>query len=303
MNARYDVAVIGAGPAGLSGALLLARSRRSVVVCDDGQPRNYAAHAVHGFLGSDGINPALLRRRGMEECKTYGVEFIESSVVIASREEADHSLMFHLGLKNGMSLKARKVLLATGVKDELPQLPGFQQFYGTTIHHCPYCDGWEHADKTLVAYGKGPSAAKLAVKLLAWSKSVICCSDGAAINDSDCCRLKKYGIRYRPETIKELVGTDGQLQSIMFSEGVPLACDALFFSAGHGQRSSIPEMLGCECNDRGLALKHGKQGSGNRGVFLAGDADGDVQFAIVAAAEGAVAATAINSELQDEDYP
>jgi thioredoxin reductase len=154
-----------------------------------------------------------------------------------------------------------------------------------------------------VAYGKGTSAAKLSVTLLGWSRTVTCCTDGEPLDSSDSQRLRKYGIEVRNERIIALTGTNGRLSEVRLAAGQPLACDALFFSSEQGQRSSLPQMLGCKCNDEGLVETEGKQGSGVRGLFLAGDADGDVQFAIVAAAEGAIAATAINTELQDEDYP
>jgi thioredoxin reductase len=303
MNEPYDVAIIGGGPAGLSAALVLGRSRRRVIVCDHGEPRNYAAHAVHGYLGLDGVLPAELRKTGVEEGEKYGVKFVTSKVVSGSCEETEGLSVFLLGLQNGRSVRARKILLATGVKDELPDILGFDAFYGVSAHHCPYCDGWEHADKRLVAYGKGEAGAKLAITLLGWSKNVTCCTDGVPLDDALTSRLRNYGIGYRPEKIKELSGSDSILKEVRFSEGDQLPTDAFFFSAGQGQRSSLPERLGCKCDGEGLVISKGKQGTGVRGLFLAGDADGDVQFAVVAAAEGAIAATAINSELQEDDYP
>jgi len=299
----FDVAIIGGGPAGLSAAITLSRARRRVIVCDHGRPRNYAAKAVHGFLGLDGIEPNALRRRAAEECYSYGVSFEHDEVIEASCPASQGKSLFEVKLKEGRTIRARKLLLATGVKDQLPELPGLENFYGTSIHHCPYCDGWEHRDKRLVAHGKGPSAAKLAVTLLQWSPSVTCCTDGEALDASETRRLQQYGIEYRGEHIGALAGNGGQLEEVHFVTGQPLQCDALFFSAGQGQRSSLPQMLGCKCDEDGLIKSEGKQGSGVCGLFLAGDVDGDVQFAIVAAAEGAIAATAINTELQEEDYP
>jgi thioredoxin reductase len=303
MSELYDTAIIGSGPAGLSAALILGRSRRSVIVCDHGKPRNYAATAVHGFLGLDGIGPTQLRKNGITECEKYGVKFLDNEVVAGSREEVESRSIFRLELQNGAVIRARKLLLATGVMDELPDIPGFKAFYGIAAHHCPYCDGWEHNDKKLVAYGKDDAAAELAISLLAWSKNVTCCTDGVELSRGLIKRLRQYGIGYRPENIKELSGNDDTLKAILFFEGDPLPLDAFFFSAAQGQRSHLPQALGCDCDEERLIASKGKQGSGVRGLFLAGDADGDVQFAIVAAAEGAIAATAINSELDEEDYP
>jgi thioredoxin reductase len=303
MVKNYDVAIVGAGPAGLSAALILGRSRRRVIVFDHNQPRNYAARAVHGYLGLDGIQPQRFRCQGASQCKAYGVTFVEGEVTGGRYEVVDNRSTFWLEAQPNIAIQARKVLLATGVVDHLPDLPGFHDFYGTTIHHCPYCDGWEHRDKRLVAYGKSASAAKLAIRLLSWSKQVTCCTDGVNLPSSEFERLRNYGIPYQPGKIARLKGTENTLEEIQLADGDPVQVDALFFSAGQGQRTSLPSLFGCECDTKGLVVIKGKQGSGVRGLFLAGDADGDVQFAIVAAAEGAIAATAINSELDEDDYP
>lgn len=299
----YDVAIIGGGPAGLSAALVLARSCRRIVACDHGHPRNYAAQAVHGYLGSDGISPSGLRSLGINECRAYGVQFIDAKVRTATCDGKTVRSRFQLELENGQFLIARKLLLATGVLDILPKIHGFADFYGTTIHHCPYCDGWEHRDKRLVALGCGEAAGKLALTLIGWSPHVTCCTNDRTLGNSIADRLKKYQIGVRSELITEFAGDGDILQEVRFADGKFLKCDALFFSAEQSQRSQLPVMLGCECDDDGLIVKHEKQGAGVRGLFLAGDADGEVQFAIVAAAEGAVAATAINAELLAEDFP
>jgi thioredoxin reductase len=303
MGDTRDVAIVGSGPAGLSAALLLGRSRLRVVVCDHGRPRNRAAQAVHGFLGLDGLEPSALRERGKKECLSYGVAFVGSKVIRASSDEVNGKSLFQLELENGEIIAARKLLLATGVEDQLPEVTGLNELYGVSVHHCPYCDGWEHQDERLVALGDGDAAVTLSITLLNWSRDITCCTNGAALNQSDSQRLQKYEIKYRHERITELTGRNRVLEQVHFAVGTPIECDALFFSADQGQRSNLPQMLGCNCNEEGLVISHGKQGSGVRGLFIAGDADGDVQFAIVAAAEGAIAATAINSELQAEDYP
>jgi thioredoxin reductase len=300
-NDEFDVAIVGAGPAGLAAALVLGRSRRRVVVCDHGKPRNYAAQAVHGYLGLDGIEPAELRRRGREECIGYGVQFLDGEVITARREEKSQRTLFQLLLQDGSIIRARKLLLATGVKDALPPLPNIEQFYGISVHHCPYCDAWEHRDRHLVAFGSSTSTVNLAVMLRNWSAHVTACTHGRQLTEKDQTRLRIQGIGFREEAVAELLGSNGVLQAVSFDSGEPLHCDALFFSAPQGQRSALPRMLGCQCDADGLMVAKKRQDSGVPGLFLAGDADSDVQFAIVAAAEGAVAATAIHRELQDED--
>ncbi len=208
---------------------------------------------------------------------------------------------FELQLENGNSFQARKLLLATGVKDKLPAINGFADYYGKGVHHCPFCDGWEHRDQRLVAFGRGAPAATLAMTLLDWSADVTCCSHDGVLDRKERELLHRHGVQHRYETVVELSGKAGRLERVSFATGPPIACDALFFSAGQGQRSSLPQMLGCECDADGLLVTAKKQSCNVNGLFLAGDADGDVQFAIVAAAEGAIAATAIHQELATED--
>ena len=300
----YDVAIVGGGPAGLSAAIVLGRARRRVLLCDHGKPRNYAARAIHGYLGLEGIAPAELRQRGCDEARRGGVEIIDAEVTAACQTSSVESRYsrFELSAENRPAVTARKLLLATGLSDVLPEIENIRDFYGTSVHHCPYCDGWEHRFARLAAVGDGEAAVGLALSLRTWSSHVIACTNGGAVSPSDQERMERNRIAHRPETVVALSGRAGALESIQFNSGPALPCDALFFSADKKQRSHLPEMLGLECDGDGCVKTEGKQGTGIRGLFLAGDADGDVQFAIVAAAEGAIAATAINRELQDEDF-
>jgi thioredoxin reductase len=296
----YDVAIIGGGPAGLSAALVLGRCRRRVILFDHGHARNYAALALNCYLGHDGIPPFKLRELGRQEVARYGVQYIDAEVERVCFCKKDES-EFELTIGGRSPVRARKLLLATGVKDELPQIENFKAFYGRTAHHCPYCDGWEHRDRRLAAIGQGKDAVGLALSLRTWSNNVTACTCGEAISDEERKRAVGNGIAVRDGIPVRMEGRDGRLERLHFQQGPPLECDALFFSSHPKQRSRLPKMLGCKGDESGHIETRGKQGTGVRGMFLAGDADGDVQFAIVAAAEGAIAATAINRELQDED--
>jgi thioredoxin reductase len=297
---NYDVAVVGGGPAGLSAALLLARCRRRLAVCDHSRPRNYAARIVNGYLGLEGMSPTALREAGRRQVSAYGAELIDREVTGVKRREGRFS-RFEISISGHAPIEARKLLLATGVRDTLPDVEGLAELYGTSVHHCPYCDGWEHRDERLVALGSGDDAASLGLSLRTWSADVIVCANGTAISDKKAERLTENGIAVRRERLVRLAHHNGQLRQIEFAGGPPLPCDAVFFSDAKVQRSHLPAMLGCEYDEKGLIRTRGKQGTGIDGLFLAGDADGDTQFAIVAAAEGAIAATAINHELQEED--
>ena len=296
----YDVAIVGGGPAGLSAALLLTRCRRRVAVFDHARPRNYAAHVVNGYLGLEGMSPAELRAAGRRQIEQYGAELIDSEVTGVRLCPTEFS-RFEISIGERAPLESRKLLLATGVRDTLPVVENLAECYGTTVHHCPYCDGWEHREKRLVALGNADDAAGLALALRTWSTQVTACTNGDKLSAADSQRLAHNGIAVRLEALVRLEHREGRVSAVTFSTGPPLACDAIFFSDSQTQRSPLPAMLGCNFDSKGLIRTGDKQGTGIDGLFLAGDADGDVQFAIVAAAEGAIAATAINRELQEED--
>jgi thioredoxin reductase len=299
MTITYDVAIIGAGPAGLSAAITLGRACRRVLVLDHGQPRNFAANAVHCYLGLDGVAPVRLRELGRSEASRYGVTFLDAEVTNARRTSTGRT-GFAIDAF-GQTFAVRAVLLATGVRDVLPKIPGINAFYGASVHHCPYCDGWEHKDQHLIALGCGQAVVELAITLSAWSTQVTACTNGEPLSvESQQC-LERNRLGYRGEKIVKLRGAAQALQQIEFADGTSLACQALFFSSGQGQRSPLPDLLSCDRDEKGLVATRRKQCTSVEGLFIAGDADGDVQFAIVAAAEGAIAATAIHEHLLKED--
>jgi thioredoxin reductase len=302
MTTDYDVAVVGAGPAGLSAAITLGRACRRVLVLDHGQPRNVAANAVNCYLGRDGVAPTYLRELGRREASRYGAMFLDAEVTNArcTIEERDRSTRFTIDAA-GRTFEVRAMLLATGVVDVLPRIPGVDEFYGKSVHHCPYCDGWEHKNRHLIALGNGPAVVELALTLAGWSKQVTACTNGETLSlESQQC-LERNRLGYRHERIARFCGVEQALQQIEFADGTGLACDALFFGSSQGQRSQLPRLLGCDYDKEGLVITRQKQCTSVEGVFIAGDADGDVQFAIVAAAEGATAATAIHKYLLNQE--
>lgn len=293
----YDVIIVGGGPAGLSAALVLGRARRRVLVCDAGRPRNAVSSSLNGYLSRDGIHPGEFLRIGREEIARYGVEFRGIQVADVGCNENSLSVT----LLDGTRLEARKVLLATGVRDKLPDVEGAQAFYGRGVWHCPYCDGWELRDQPLAAYGTAMDASGLALSLLTWSRDVVVCSDGDTKFSRRRLRdLKRLNVPIRTERILRLEGK-GRLERIVFAEGPPLERRGLFFNMGQAQRSDLAERLGCGFDTKGHVRTDKRGRTGVKGLFLAGDANGEVQFVVVAAAEGATAAVAINKELQEED--
>ncbi len=299
----FDVTIVGGGPAGLCAAITLGRACRRVVIFDHGKPRNHASQGVHCFLGLDGLLPAEIRKRGLREAASYGATYHNAEVLsiacLTNSPEAPARFRVHTADRD---VTARAILLATGVVDLLPDIAGLRDFYGRSVHHCPYCDGWEHRDARLVALGTSQSAVKLAATLRGWSDKVTACTGGEPLSAVSREFLARNGAAWREQAIRRLTGSGGVLAGMEFADGSTLECDAVFFSSGQAQRSPLPAMLGCDCDDEGLVATGEKQCTSVRGVYLAGDADGDVQFAIAAAAEGAIAATAINAALLEEEF-
>jgi thioredoxin reductase len=301
-DATLDVVIIGAGPAGLSAAIVLGRARRRVLVCDAGHPRNAASHGLHCYLTRDGIEPAEFLRLGRAELRPYEtVELRQAEVTDARRLVDEGADNFEVTLSNGERLTTRKLLLATGVIDELPEIEGLPEFYGTSVFHCPYCDGWEMRDEPLAVYGHGENGLGLALELTFWSGNLVLCTDGPAeLSGEDIQRLKKRNIPLNENKIARLEGNAGVLERIVFADGEPLPVRGIFFSTGQKQGSELPEKLGCKFTEQGCVRTYDYEMTDVPGLYVAGDASRFVQFAIVAASEGALAAVAINKELMKE---
>ena len=293
----FDVIVVGGGPAGLSAALMLGRCRRRVLVCDVGQPRNRRSRALHGYLTRDGIEPPAFHDLGRRELAAYGVEFRCVGVTGARREPT----LFRVALANRAEEEARYLLIATGVVDDLPAIPGFEECYGRSIFHCPYCDGWECRDRRIAAFGSGRDVMRLALGLRGWSGDVVVCSHGTGLDRRSRERLARNGIDVRAERVAAIDHRDGELGRVVFEGGDAIDRDALFFTTAQHPQSPLAAALGCELTRRG-AVKTGSLCDTNVDrVFVAGDASRDAQFVVVAAAEGVKAAVAINKALQAEE--
>lgn len=295
----YDALIAGDGPAGLSAALILGRCRRRVLICGTGEKRNSASNAVHGLLGHEGCAPSEFLELGMKELKKYPtiIHAKEEVRVIAKVAEG---FAFECG--GGLSGFAKKALLATGLADDVPDVPGIAAFYGKSVHHCLYCDGFEHRDEPLAAYGNGDKAAGLALMMKQWSDDIVVLTGGEFGPPAEMSeRLKAANIAVIGLRISTLEGNGDRLQRINFEDGSSIERSALFFSTGCRQTSRLWEDLGCVRDAKGgIVTDPLTEETTVPGVYVAGDVSRDVLLVAVAVAEGAKAGVAINRALLKE---
>ncbi|HET8772491.1 MAG TPA: NAD(P)/FAD-dependent oxidoreductase [Thermoanaerobaculia bacterium] len=291
----YDAIIIGGGPAGLTCAIFLARYRRPVLVLDDGRPRNRATRSIHGFLGQHGINPHDLLERGRAEARESGAEILSER---ASRIERNADV-FEVTTGRGVFC-ARRIVLAYGVRDTLPDIPEIESYYGLTVHHCPDCDGFECSDQRIGVIGWGRKVVGLALKLLQWSDDVVIFTHGHARewDEEEHSKLLAESIAVVDEQIVALDGADGVVKAAVLETGERVPVQRLFFNIKTERSCTLAEDLGCHCDPEKpnvVADVHGV--TTVEGVWAVGDLTSGSQLAITAAAEGAIAAIAINKSL------
>ena len=307
MATDYDVLIIGAGSAGLSAALTLGRCMRRVLVADGGPPRNAASPAVHGFLSRDGIRPAELLRIGKEQLAPYGTVEVQCLHIDTLNRQGRGFVATGHGTADDAptTVTARRVLLATGVSDVLPPLPGFRELWGRGVLHCPYCHGWEVRGQPLAVYGRGRIVTGLALLVSRWSRDVVVLTDGPGhLTPNARRRLRREKITVREEPVARLIGTPGHdLRCIEFANGEQLERTALFLHAPQHQRTPLAASIGARITRGGAVWVDSRLQTTIPGLYAAGDTTPGSQQALLAAAGGNKAAIVINEGLTREECP
>jgi thioredoxin reductase len=253
---------------------------------------------MHNYLTQDDILPAEFIKIAHKELKKYGVQLLHKKVVNARKNTEG---IFVVKDDNGEIYQSKKLLVATGLIDKLPEIGGFKEMYGKSVFHCPYCDGWELRDKKIGVYARNKEGWELALTLKGWTDDVTLYTDGK--NKVKPLQKEQLDANNIPVVIfpfARLQGNNGQLEKIVFRNGSEHACDAIFFVNGYTQQCNLAEDFGCEVNKKGSVVTNRLQQTNTAGLYVAGDASRDMDFVVVAAAEGAKAGVMINKELQKE---
>jgi len=301
-----DVLIVGGGPAGLNAALTLGRARYSVLLCDAGAPRNADVHAMHNFLSRDGTDPAEIRAIGRAQLRPYDSVEVRDVAVESARRDGDG---FAITLADGTQEYTRKILLATGLVDELPAIDGLAPRWGHSVFNCPYCSGWEVRDQPLAVIGNGPTVLQFTLHLLQWSRDVVLCTNGpATLSAPEREVLAACNVPLREEPIVRLAGPDTTLEQLVFAAGPALTRRAAFLLAPTHQHSDLPRQLGCTLLENGAVQVSDLGQTDAPGVYAAGDMARRPSMpfpgaqVVVAAAAGVIAAVGIDRELAIEHF-
>jgi thioredoxin reductase len=295
----YDVAIVGGGAAGLSAALVLTRARRRVVVIDEGNPRNAPATHMHGFLSRDGMPPAELLALGRDEVTGYGGVVLDGSVADVIRDGRNG---FWVLLAGGRRIRARRLLVTTGLTDELPDVPGLADRWARDVLHCPYCHGHEVRDRQLGVVGGSPGAVRYAQIVRQWTHDLVYFTPPGLLTATERAGLVARAIGVVEGTIEELVvDGDDRLCGVRVADGVVVPRDALFVPPRFVPHSSLLADLGCATDDDGWTTTDPTGRTSVPGVWAAGNVVDPRAQVITAAGAGSAAAIAVNADLVDDD--
>jgi thioredoxin reductase len=294
---NYDVVIVGGGAAGLSAALVLSRARRSVAVVDAGRPRNAPAAHMHGYLSRDGLPPSELLAVGRSEVTRYGGALLDGDVTEIYRTDSG----FRIERADAAPLTARRLLVTTGLRDEIPDLPGMRERWGRDLLHCPYCHGYEVRDQPLGVLGGTPNAVEHALLVRQWSDDVVYFAHTDDLDAADAERLAARGVDVVRGEVTGLVVSDDRLTGVELADGHVVARAAVFVRPRMVGNADLLTQLGAATDDHGWVVIDPTGRTSVPGVWAAGNAVNPRAQVITAAGEGSAAAIAINQDLVDED--
>ena len=296
---EFDAIIIGGGAAGLSAALVLTRARRSVLVIDSGTPRNLAAEHMHGYLSRDGLPPRDLAAIGRAEVEGYGGTILTATVADVVNEETSGFRVVLVG--EAKPVRARRLVVATGLRDEIPDIPGLWDRWARDVLHCPYCHGYEVRDKKLAVLGGSPQAVQFALIVRQWSDDLTYITPTERLIDSERERLDARAITIVEGDAHNLAVRRDRLEAVELADGRVVRCDALFVPPRFVPNNDVLISLGCHVNDDGWPITTTNGLTSVPGVWVAGNVANPRAQVITAAGEGSAAGIAINADLVEDD--
>ncbi|MGT8904857.1 NAD(P)/FAD-dependent oxidoreductase [Bacillus safensis] len=294
-----DCAIIGGGPAGLSAALVVGRGRKQVIVFDDELPRNRVTQESHGFITNDGMTPFEIRRAGEADLQKYpNIKIKRSRIVDIQKKEERFTLLTH----EGDRFEAKKIILATGLQDILPEIEGIHDVYGKTLFSCPFCDGWELKDKALALIAENQRALHMAKLLSNWTKDLIVFTNGHVLAEEDKVLLTAHSIQVIDVPIVSIDHDNGQLRSLQLANGETVKREGSFVASEFKQSAPFAEKLGCQMT-KNAGIETDILGRTTvSGVFACGDNLGGPAQLVLAAAAGSQAGMGVIHELVQEEF-
>ncbi|MBC7805497.1 MAG: NAD(P)/FAD-dependent oxidoreductase [Akkermansiaceae bacterium] len=294
----YDAIIVGGSYAGLSAAIQLARARRRILVIDAGKPRNRFARASHGFFGQDGQSPKEMIERARKQVLAYPTVRFEQAEATRATREGDG---FRVTFGDNRVARARRLVLATGVKDDLPAIPGMKELWGTGVAHCPYCHGYEVAGRKIAILSGKELGVHQALLLRDWSDDVTLLINGAGeLGSEDSERLQARRVKIETVPVSRLIANGSELEAVEFADGKRLPFGAMFIATRYSLASPLAEQLGCEIEQGafGPTVKTDDfKKSSVPGVYVAGDAGRAMHSATLASADGVLAGVGAHQSL------
>jgi len=299
-NQLLDVLIIGGGPAGLNAALVLGRARKNVIVIDDETPRNWVTKETHGFVTRDGASPREFRKAAKEQIAAYpSVQFASDTATEVTGSDGD----FVIKTTQGASYRTKKILFAVGKKDLPLDINGLTEVYGKSAFVCPYCDGWELRDQSLVIIVSGDKALHMAKVISGWTAQYTICTNGSdSLADEQREELKQHHVTVFDAPVQSIESEDGMVKQVVLNDGTAIPCTGVFFQPKLFTGSELPKAIGCDISESGTVIVDASGKTSIAGVYSAGDAASELYQAITAASLGALSAVSINTELNFEKW-